>query len=123
MLLCLDLLAAVLPLHSNLVIFQQKSCQGVQTMTLPLHSNLVIFQLGETRYNSFIYNFTFQSGYIPTSTCDRVIPHMPSLHSNLVIFQLTIRCRIACFVVLYIPIWLYSNFLAVAMLYPPYFSW
>ena len=55
------------------------------------------------------FNFTFQSGYIPTADAVSSTNSSASLHSDLVIFQLVTDIPAQLLLSLYIPIWLYSN--------------
>ena len=62
--------------------------------------------------SNIIFNycyFTFQSGYIQINIPCSIFPFPYSLHSNLVIFKLITITTIFSIVLLYIPIWLYSN--------------
>ena len=104
-----------------------------------LHSNLVLFKYGRSKkefYNS--YTFTFQSGSIQIKrvflTSAISIPftfqsgsiqmyfHLPcmyshtALHSNLVLFKLSFALSALASLILYIPIWFYSNIPAVLLI-------
>ena len=75
-------------LHSNLVIFQRGKIPKGMILIFTLHSNLVIFQqMVDYGAGGVAFNFTFQSGYIPTADAVSSTNSSASLHSNLVIFQ------------------------------------
>ena len=56
------------------------------------------------------FNFTFQSGYIQIMSGLILKTSYKTLHSNLVIFKFLIFIINSLANILYIPIWLYSNF-------------
>ena len=102
-------LTYLLSLHSNLVIFKYNFSRSCHFSLLSLHSNLVIFKCNTSNDDKFNRNFTFQSGYIQIDSHTFENGTHKTLHSNLVIFKYHRPTDNLLTLLLYIPIWLYSN--------------
>ena len=127
-------------LHSNLVLFKSLKAlrQGEDLqLYIPIwfYSNLE--RVGTTDFPYILYipiwfysnvrrlqiryinaTFTFQSGSIQIKTQWMLLSVVSSLHSNLVIFKCKLKSRCnSWYIELYIPIWLYSNFLFAPLRY------
>ena len=100
---------ALQTLHSNLVIFQLRVHHQSARVQETLHSNLVIFQYIRAFILTTLCTFTFQSGHIPIfysirSTCSNLRFTFQSGHIPIQSGHMTLHILL-----LYIPIWSYSN--------------